>query len=275
MKAKLLTLCVLGVTLLSAAGAPPPKDWRKLLPTVSGNIAITKERAERGDAKSQVELADILSANQLSAQAVEWYRKAAEQGSLRAKFRLGELLLFGVNDRSEAQQRVVPNPGEGVRWTFEAATNFHSEACHNMARALESGLGVSSNLVESYAWLEVYARSNSSNARSEMDRLALKMNLNDIREAHTVAVVFMKGRWPELVTRKSTVSVVDPGIKLNGITVGPVSMAIINGRTFEQGDSGEIKAKDGPTVINCVKIEPNSVEIAIQGESETRTLILH
>jgi hypothetical protein len=274
MKTTYLTLGLLGLALVTAAAAPPPKDWRKLLPTVSGNLAITKERAERGDAKSQVELADIFSEHRLSAQAIEWYRKAAEQGSLRAKYRLGELLLFGVNDGGEAQERVMPNPAEGIRWTFEAATNYHSEACHNMARALEAGLGVAPNLVESYAWLEVYARSNSSNAKVEMDRLALRMNLTDIREAHTVAVVFMKGRWPELATRKTVVSTVDPGIKLNGITVGPVSMAIINGRTFEQGDSGEIKAKDGPTVINCVKIAPNSVEIAIQGESETRTLTL-
>lgn len=255
-----------------ATAAPPQSAWRRLAPSVAGNIAITKERAERGDVRSQVELADLLSANQMPGQAVEWYRKAAEQGDLRGKYRLGEMLLFGVNDAADPQQRVIASPGEGLRWTFEAATNYHSEACHNMAKALENGAGVNGNLVEAYAWLEVYARSNAPVARAEMDRLALRMELREIREAHTVAVVFLSGRWPELALRKASESVT--GLKLNGITVGPVSMAIINGRTIEEGDSADIPGKEGTTRVNCLKIEPTSVRIVVQGEAEPRTLTL-
>ncbi len=270
MKKILLAICVSGVA-IGAVAAPGQSEWKRLLPSVTGGLAITMERAERGDMKSQVELAELLAANHLSSQAAEWYRKAAEQGDLRAKFRLGELLLFGVNDSADAQ-RVVPNPGEGIRWTFEAATNNYSEACHNMARALEGGLGVAPNLVEAYAWLEVYARSNVSNARSEMDRMALHMQLQDIREAHTVATVFLQGRWPELAQLKAPVGAT--GLKLSGITVGPVSLAIINGRTFEEGDAADIRSQDGTSRVTCLKIEPTAVQIAIEGESGPRTLVL-
>src|ERR1039457_202914 len=88
--AALTSLALTSLVLVSTA-ASAPTGWRRLLPTVSGNLAITKERAERGEVSSQVELADNLAANQLVAQAVEWYRKAAEQGNVEAKFRLGEI----------------------------------------------------------------------------------------------------------------------------------------------------------------------------------------
>ena len=100
MRTAALTSFALVSVVLAGMAAPAPSGWRRLLPTVSGNLAIAKERAERGEAKSQVELADNLAANQLAAQAVIWYRKAAEQGNVEAKFRLGEILINGANSPS-------------------------------------------------------------------------------------------------------------------------------------------------------------------------------
>lgn len=269
--AALLSLALISAVLVSTA-APAASNWRRLLPTVSGNVAITKERAERGDVKSQVELADNLVANQFVAQAVEWYRKAAEQGNVEAKFRLGDILINGSNLPSDPEQRVVPKPTEGVRWTFEAATNFHSGACRNMSYVLECGLGVATNLVESYAWLDVFSRSNAATARADMDRLALRMDLKEIRESHDLAEAFLKRQWPHHVARKF--SEADLALKLNGITVGPVSLAIINGQTLEEGDSIRMPAKDGTARINCVKITQTSVLVAVEGEDEPRLLRL-
>lgn len=258
--------------MLVSTAASAPTGWRRFLPTVSGNVAITKERAERGDVKSQVELADNLAANQLVAQAVEWYRKAAEKGNVDAKFRLGDILINGASRPSDPDQRVTPNPAEGVRWTFEAATNFHSGACRNMSYVLENGLGVGTNIVESYAWLDVYARSNSSSARADMDRLALRMDLKEIRESHALAEQFLNHQWPHYVPQKS--SEVALALKLNGITVGPVSLAIINGQTLEVGDSVAMPAKTGTARVNCVKITQDTVLIAVEGEGEPRVLHL-
>jgi hypothetical protein len=270
------TAALTGIALLSAVlvstAAPAPGGWRRLLPTVSGNLAITKERAERGEVQSQVELADNLAANQLVAQAVEWYRKAAEHGNVEAKFRLGEILITGASTPSDLDQRVAPNPAEGVRWTYEAATNFHAGACHNMSYVRENGVGLGTNLVEAYAWLELFARSNSASARGDMDRLALRMDLQDIRESHALAERFLKRQWPRLVIRKFAEA--DLTLKLNGITVGPVSLAIINGQTLEEGDSFVLPVKDGTARITCVKITPDSVQLAVTGEEEPRVLRL-
>ena len=95
--AALTSFALVGLVLASTA-APAPTGWRHLLPTVSGNVAITKERAERGEANSQVELADSLAANWLVVQAIGWYRKAAEQGNVEAKFRLGGILIEGEDE---------------------------------------------------------------------------------------------------------------------------------------------------------------------------------
>jgi len=264
-------LALISAVLVSTA-APAATGWRRFLPTVSGNVAIAKERAERGEAKSQVELADNLAVNQLTAQAVIWYRKAAEQGNVEAKFRLGDILINGAMSVPDADQRVAPKPAEGVRWTFEAATNFHSGACRNMSYALENGIGLGGNLVEAYAWLEVFARSNSSAAHIDMDRLALRMDLQEIRESHAIAEGFLKRQWSHHVTRRFLEA--DLVLTLKGITVGPVSLAIINGQTLEQGESFAMPVKDGTARVTCVKITQDSVLVAIDGEEEARVLRL-
>jgi TPR repeat protein len=270
MRTAVLTVALLASMAMASIAAPALTGWRRLLPTVSGNLAITKERAERGDVRSQVELADNLAANLLVAQAVEWYQKAAAQGNAQAMFRLGEIYLGGVTTPNDPDQRVAANVMEGVRWTFEAATNYHSEACHNMSLILQTGVGLNTNLVEAYAWLELYARSNAVAARPEMDRLAMHMDLKEIQESHLMAGQFMSHQWPRLCLRKY--SDADLALKINGITVGPVSMAIINGRTFEEGDSGEVPARDGPARITCLKVALDSVLIAVDGETEPRLL---
>jgi hypothetical protein len=139
-----------------------------------------------------------------------------------------------------------------------------------MSYVLEYGVGLGTNIVESYAWLEVFARSNLASARADMDRLALRMNLTEIRESHTLAEHFLKRQWPHHIARRF--SEADLALKLNGITIGPVSLAIINGQTLEEGDSVVMPAKDGTARVNCVKITQDSVLIAVEGEGEPRLL---
>ena len=45
-----------------------------------------------------------------------------------------------------SSQSVKANPTEGIRWTFEAATNRDAKAFLNMSKALQNGIGVSTNL---------------------------------------------------------------------------------------------------------------------------------
>jgi len=59
--AALTSVALIGLVLASTA-APAPAEWRRWLPTVLGSVAITREGAELGDVKSQVELANSLVA---------------------------------------------------------------------------------------------------------------------------------------------------------------------------------------------------------------------
>ncbi len=56
-------------------------------------------------------------------------------------------------------------------------------------------------------------------------------------------------------------------IVLNGITSPPKRTAMINGRTFEAGEEGEIKAPNGSRIlIKCVEIRNDSAVISVAGQ---------
>src|SRR5262249_11197273 len=53
-------------------------------------------------------------------------------------------------------------------------------------------------------------------------------------------------------------------LKLNGITGPPKRSAMINGRTFEPGEEGEVKNEiGGKTHLKCVEIKDDSVTIEL------------
>ncbi len=92
------------------------------------DVAVIKQKAEAGDPEAQLSLGDILAFNFKSADALDWYRKSAVQGSVGAKSRIGDILLFG-RAGIPASQSVAQDPVQGIQWTFAAATNFDAKAC--------------------------------------------------------------------------------------------------------------------------------------------------
>ena len=69
-------------------------------------------------ANGQLSLADTLASNSRPAEALQWYRKAAAQGSIEAIYHVGELLLFGMHGIPNAQS-VGAHPPEGVAARFK------------------------------------------------------------------------------------------------------------------------------------------------------------
>ena len=57
-------------------------------------------------------------------EAVEWYRKAAEQGYAQAQFNLGECLRDG--------RGIAKGEKEAVEWYRKAAVQGHSQAQYNL-----------------------------------------------------------------------------------------------------------------------------------------------
>jgi hypothetical protein len=60
---------------------------------------------------------------------------------------------------------------------------------------------------------------------------------------------------------------------LNGITSPPRRTAIINGRTFEAGEEGEVRMASGARIlIKCEEITTDSARIIVNGEKKTLKL---
>ena len=197
-----------------------------------GDVAAIKQKAEAGDAPSQVAFGDALASRLQASEALNWYCKAANQKNVEGEYHVGQMLLFGApGDPSKLS--VQPDRIEGLRWTFMAATNFHAYACWNMAKALRQGLGTGTNLVEAYAWLELFSETSAGSivGRVEMNELALKMDISALQRAKNLAAQFKGGNWRPPVTL--AIPEDDARLKLNGITFGANNaLAMINGKTL-------------------------------------------
>lgn len=245
----------------------------RMLTNMMGDTAALKQNAEAGDAGAQVSFGDILSFHRRQTEALSWYRKAAAQGNTDAAYRIGQMLLFGA--AGDSTNLVRANPAEGLRWTFMAATNLNTSAYYSMSKALQQGLGTSPDPVAAYAWLILLSETPTSTllARGEMNEMALKMSTADIHRAQNLAGEFKGRRWQMPVTR--VIPDGDPRLKLTGVAFGmKTPVAVINGKTLEEGASAKISLKPSTLNIKCLKIEKDSVSISIEGEDQPRVLRL-
>jgi hypothetical protein len=128
-----------GITIINATGAVVPDQ---LTPEAR---ALT-ERAEKGDAGAQAELAlaylrgDGVVSN--SAAAAGWAGLAANKGQPMGQFILATLYNSGIK----------PDPRIGFRWMSAAALNGNVKAMHNVAVAFVSGSGIEKNPGEAANW---------------------------------------------------------------------------------------------------------------------------
>jgi len=247
---------------------------RGTMTTAFGDIAAIKQKAEAGDSRSQVLLADALVSNFRSVDALGWYRKAALQGNVEGAYHAGHLLLYGRVGIPKDQ--IVPeNASEGIHWTLQAATNFYPDALHDMSRAYQKGLGVGTNLLQAYAWQQLYAETGPGSivGKVELNQMALTLDTATTRAAQELAVKFKQGIWQP----PPPIQKVPDGtsFKLNGLVGGNTPLAIINGKTFAEGESQVLtRGQPGPITVRCIKIDTNSVLISVQGEDAPRRLLM-
>ena len=147
-------------------------------------VAWYRRAAEQGDATAQSNLgamyAEGLGVPQDAAEAVAWYRRAAEQGDARAQYNLGGMCREG---------RGVPQDAAGaVAWYRRAAEQGHTRAQYNLGVMYAEGLGVPPDAVEAHMWLTI-AASRSTGAEREhivtaRAAVAARMPPTDVREAN-------------------------------------------------------------------------------------------
>jgi len=152
-----------------------------------------REAAEQGNAKAQYNLGMMYHAGQGvpqdSAEAARWYRKAAEQGNASAQFNLG--LMY------EKRQGVPQNFVEAVNWYRKAAEQGNPEAQYNLGMMYFAGLGVPKDYAAAHVWFHLAtsrypASEKAKRERAEVSRdiAASKLTPFQIAEAQRLA-----GEW--------------------------------------------------------------------------------
>lgn len=258
------------IAIIAIVASAQNSNLRNTIVEGYGDLGTIKIQAEQGDVTAQIKLADAYLSNFKSADALKWYETAAKQKSNEGEFQLGNLLLWGRSGIPKEEQ-VKAKPTEGLKWTYSAAVNGHKGAWRNMAKALQSGIGCSTNLVEAYAWLSLLADAGDIVGRVEMNNLALKLSSEEILRGKSIEQNMQSGNWPQLVIQKA--SQADIGLKLNGIIPnGAKPTATINGKTFAEGEILSVKVKKETVNIKCLKINADSILILVTGEDEPRLL---
>jgi hypothetical protein len=139
------------VLVLLTSGALPARAQAPTKP--NPEVARLTESAENGDAAAQLQLGmrsyEIGSRKRPPdyAEALKWFRLAADQGNAQAEDRMGMLYYFG---------RGVPqNYAEAARWYLLAAQGQNEHAERQLIEMYHLGLGVPRDFEESRKWAKV------------------------------------------------------------------------------------------------------------------------
>ena len=81
------------------------------------------------------------------AEAVKWFRKAAEQGVAAAQFNLGIMYDNGLG--------VTQDYAEAVKWFRKAAEQGYAKAQYNLGVMYDNGEGVPQDDAHAYMWLKL------------------------------------------------------------------------------------------------------------------------
>ena len=299
MKTAITRIAVLSVAILSVSVVSAQDMLQHIISSGYEDMAEIKRKAEAGDARAQHKLANSLASEFHSAEALQWYGKAARQGDLECFYSTGRMLFYGAVGIPK-EQAVPANPAEGIRIIFRAATNGYHAASHDMYRAYNEGRGVAKDTVQAYAWLQLHVDTDRTSflpsvPRIELNRLALEVDVATSQEGKRLATLYRSGKWPELVvqappapkpapvasTPKAPAKPVPsappkpaPFLKLNSIAMGQNPVVMINGKMLGVGETATIPAKPEARIIKCLTIEKDSALVSIEGETEPRRLWL-
>jgi hypothetical protein len=113
------------------------------------------------------------------AQAIDWFRKAAQQGGTEAQYNLGLVFYKG---RGVARDYV-----QAVRWFRMAAEQGRAEAQYNLAVMYDNGRGLQKDVLYAHMWFDVAASLGDAQAAEARDVAAKKMTAEEIAKAQALA----------------------------------------------------------------------------------------
>jgi len=126
-----------------------------------------KRRAEAGDASAQNALGLRYSEGKGvakdPAQALVWWRKAADQGVANAQYRLGEIY---DNSYSNIVYGVPKDSAQAVMWFRKAAEQGNTDAQISLGKMYYRGEGVPKDVTQAVAWFRKAAEQGNSDAQA-------------------------------------------------------------------------------------------------------------
>jgi TPR repeat protein len=152
----LLALCLVAVGTFSATAdrAPARQD-------VEGALAAARARALSGDVVAQFSLGSVLYyGSSETAQAVEWFRKAAAQNYAPAEFQMGQLYDFGFG--------VGQSDVDALAWYRKAAQHGSAAAQRTMGDFYRKGRAVAADAVEAARWYQLAADGDDIRAQYQL-----------------------------------------------------------------------------------------------------------
>ena len=109
------------------------------------------------------------------AEAVRWYRLAAEQGLAEAQFNLGFMYANG--------EGVLKDEAEAVRWYRLAAEQGDAHAQFNLGLMYDKGEGVLKDSVLAHMWSNIAGANGNASARKLRDSLERDMTRAEVSRA--------------------------------------------------------------------------------------------
>ena len=166
---------------VAKAGAAPASA-----PGAGGNalLAACEAKARAGDAGCQTQLGTMYrngdGVARSAAEAMRWYRLAANQGHAEAQHRLGVMLAGGQGTSADLN--------EAARWYRKAADQGLAAAQNNLGRCYERGEGVAGSPVLAATWYRKAADQGNASAQSNLGRLYLSGVgvFKDVEQARTL-----------------------------------------------------------------------------------------
>ena len=155
----------------------------KSLTSITIPDSVTSIGDQAFGAEAQYSLANSYAMGQGVAQdnveAVQWYRKAAEQGHVEAQLILGRMYFNGDGVPEDAV--------ETVKWVRKAAEQGYAKAQIVLANMYDIGQGVPKDYVAAYMWLNLAAAQGNEGAKKGKGILSEKMTKEQIAEAQKLS----------------------------------------------------------------------------------------
>ena len=114
-----------------------------------------------------------------AAEAVKWFRKAAEQGYAKAQYNLGISYYNGAG--------VTKDATESVKWFHKAAEQGEAQAQCNLGVSYATGEGVAKDDVEAFKWFSLACNQNLEFAKKPLAKVAGRMTKAQIAQAQRMA----------------------------------------------------------------------------------------